>query len=760
MNLNSIKKRVETIATSEKRWPIVVDLSNRSDLADFIEYFSVGDNIILAAEKFCGKDGTFKLEELINTIENNHGVTFVVGLTAFLKLQGESYTKSTLKTLLSKSVGGHLFLVTYQCKNLLKFADSRFVERNQILIADGDTDDTPDICFINPDLRDVITQAYDGFDKIGKAMECIAGNTIYIVTEVTKRHFDKSIYNISQMNNGYDILCEKDSRTKMLPSDFGSAEQWNKVLKEIGDGNWITVVETHFGHISNLADSIGHYSEFDDYSKWLYFAALSLFGCKNNEYLQYATHNSANYSELIRSLYRTLLTVQYTEPRFDKLYAERKEILKYFINDLNDIVAFCKVISVKDKSAIYYLTDLTQPEKEKIIEWLDTYGSGYTASELTSILSTVYPDLADYLSVYRFKNTLLDNYFEDYKYQKIINKILPSFETFVDEQSHELGFVDALKSRTKIVDSLNFNNAHAFFVDALGVEYLGYIQSKCQQYGLLPLISVVKCELPSLTCYNKEFMATFSSNGCPVSDIKTLDEIKHHGEDNFDYEKDKKPVYLLRELEVIDELLKKIRAGINSGQYEKAIVISDHGASRLAVLHETENLWRMATNGVHSGRCCPQNEVDSKPDSAIEAEGYWVLTNYDRFQGSRRANVEVHGGATLEEVTVPIIEIIKKLNNIEAFITDESKIITLAAKEHPIIKIFVGTVSNNISIKINGKYYDANKTEDDYLYVIELPEFTKKGKYLFDIMNGTEMLALEQTFEIRKKGISETSLFD
>ena len=33
------------------------------------------------------------------------------------------------------------------------------------------------------------------------------------------------------------------------------------------------------------------------------------------------------------------------------------------------------------------------------------------------------------------------------------------------------------------------------------------------------------------------------------------------------------------------------------------------------------------------------------------------LPNYDRFKGSRKANVEVHGGATLEEVTVPIIEI-------------------------------------------------------------------------------------------------------
>ena len=245
-----------------------------------------------------------------------------------------------------------------------------------------------------------------------------------------------------------------------------------------------------------------------------------------------------------------------------------------------------------------------------------------------------------------------------------------------------------------------------------------------------------------------------------MSDIKALDEIKHHGEDNYDYQKDKKPIYLIKELEIIDDLLRKIRACLYAGQYQKAIIISDHGASRLAVLHETENLWKMATNGIHSGRCCPQNEIDSKPDFAISEEGFWILPNYDRFQGGRKANVEVHGGAALEEVAVPIIEITKRKEKIEAFITDESKVITLAAKEYPKIKIYVGVISNNISIKLNGCFYDANKTTEDYLYLVELSEYTKKGVYTFDIVDGADTLSSNESFEIKKKGMSETSLFD
>lgn len=761
MNLDSIKKRIGTYLTSDKRWPVIVDFPSREDLTDFIEHFTVGDNKFLSAEKFCGEDGTFKPEEFINTIGNNDGNTFVVGITAFLKLQGEVFTKNTLKSILSKSVNGHIVVVSYQCRNFLKFTDTRFSERNQIYFADGDLDAVSDICLISPALAEAFPGSYVGFDKLGKAYEKQGQETIYITTDVSKSSFEKSLFTVSKMSNSYDILCNKDSRTKTIPSNFGTLAQWNNALKLMSnDGDWSSVVEAQFGSVYNLADSIAQYNEFDDNKKWLYFIALSIFGVKKNAYLQHAVFNSANYREFPKSLFRAILTVDHTDAEFTKLYSERKEILKGFVDSLEEVVDFCKVISVKEESAIYYLTDLTQPEKERIIEWLDAYGQGYSISELASILHIIYPDLADYLSSYRFKNKLLDSYFESYKYQKTINKILPSFELVVDEQSRQLSFVDILPARSSIVDKLDLSNAHAYFFDALGVEYLGYIQARCNKYGLSTNIVCGRCELPSLTCFNKEFVTTCQDKGCVVSDIKSLDEIKHHGEDSFSYEKVKTPVYLISELEKIDDLLKQIRASIYSGHYDKAVIIADHGASRLAVLHESENLWRMATDGIHSGRCCPKNEIDSKPDFAIEADGFWVLANYDRFQGGRRANVEVHGGASLEEVAIPVIEITRKPANIEAFITESSKVITLGAKEIPIIKIYVGVNSSSVAIRIGDKYYDAVKTAEEYLYEIALPECTRKGKYTFDILNGSDTLATNIVFEIKKKGIAEVNLFD
>lgn len=761
MNLSIEKRKISNYLLSNKSWPVFVDLQNKDDLADLLDYFSVGNNVILKAEEFCALDGTFKLEEFYNAISNNKGDTFIVGLTAFLKIQGEAFTQSVLKNIVSKSVSGHIVIVTYQCKNYLKFTDTRYFERGQIIISNNEPDVVPSICLISPQLAGAFNGSYIGFKKVSSAIEESKQETVYIATDIAKKTFPNSVFTLLQMNNGYDILCNRDPRTKTVPPYFGTPDQWNYALKLMGSANsWADIVNMQFSSIANLSQCVKAFTLYDDFKQWLYYISLSIFGAKDNEYLQLSVNNASDYKSLLKSLFRTILTVDRKDGEFEKLYDQRKNIIKDLTDSVSEIIDFCKVSSVKEKDSIYYLTDLTQPEKERIIEWLDCYGQEYQSNELRTILKKVYPDLASYLIDFRYKNTLLDDYFAQYKYQKVINKILPSFESVVDEQSRAFGFVDALKSRTSIVEKIDVTDALAYFVDALGVEYLGYIQEKCLYYGLSLSVICGKCELPSLTPYNKEFVETLNNKGCKIIDIKDLDEIKHHGEDNYDYEKVKTPLYLIKELEIIDNLLKIIKAKIQDGTIKKAIVISDHGASRLAVLHNTENVWKMATTGIHSGRCCPKSDINTKPDFAIEAEGFWVLANYDRFQGGRKANCEVHGGASLEEVAVPIMEITQKKEKVEAFITEPCKTFILGAKEYPEVKIYVAIKSDNISIRLNGEYFDAAPSSEKYIYTVILNGYDKKGTYVFDIFNGAEMIAENQTFEIKRKGMSEHSLFD
>lgn len=761
MNLNEAKARIQNYLKSEKSFPLIVDVQTKQDLNDIIDFFKVGHNEFPNIENLCGQDAVLKLDELYNFVSNNVGNTFITGITGFLKLSGELKTKQSLNTLVTTQISGHVVIFTYQCKNYLKFSDPRIAESGRLVFVDGTPDPVTDLYLIAPPLASAFNGVFQGVEKIGYIIENSTQETTYISTNETKDSFPDSIYHVRQLRNGYDYLCDKDPRTSILPQSFGTADQWNTTLSLMGrDGDWNSVIESEFGSETNLSSALASYPLFNKQKQWLYFIALSICGVKDNEYLQLAVNNAANSDELIKSVYRTILTINKSDAGFNKLYNQRKDIICSLAGNLKEVEDYCKVLSIKGEDAIYYLTDTNQLEKERVITWLDTYGQNYDRSALVSILETVYPDLAKYLSVFRFRNPLLDQYFDAYKYQKVINHILPSFEVMVDEQSTRMDFVTVLKPRSSIVDKLDVKNSRGFFFDALGVEYLAFIQEKCNGYGLSANINCARCELPSLTSFNKEFVDVLIGKGCPVSDIKDLDEIKHHGKDNFDYEKQKTPLYLIRELEIIDELLKKIQAIIFGGQYEKAIIISDHGASRLAVLHKTENIWSMATDGIHSGRCCKVSEIDSKPDFAVEESGFWVLTNYDRFKGSRRANVEVHGGASLEEVAIPIIEITRKPTSVEAFILDTSKLITLGAKEHALIKIYVGIKSNSISIKLNDQYFDAEMTSDPFVYSIDLVDYSKKGKYTFDILNGSDVLAASQQFEIAKKGFTETSLFD
>lgn len=106
----------------------------------------------------------------------------------------------------------------------------------------------------------------------------------------------------------------------------------------------------------------------------------------------------------------------------------------------------------------------------------------------------VYPDLAYYLSSYRYRNEFLNTYFENYKYQKITNRILPSFDKVVEEQAIKMDFVTILKPRTAYVDQLDTQNAQVFFVDAMGVEYFrGTVSSRER----------CRTDRPNYGCYSK-----------------------------------------------------------------------------------------------------------------------------------------------------------------------------------------------------------------------------------------------------------------
>lgn len=213
---------------------------------------------------------------------------------------------------------------------------------------------------------------------------------------------------------------------------------------------------------------------------------------------------------------------------------------------------------------------------------------------------------------------------------------------------------------------------------------------------------------------------------------------------------------MIRELEIIDNVLDNIKLKIGQGQCEKAFMVSDHGASRLAVLHETENIWEMKSKGEHSGRCCPKTEADVQSEFATEEDGFWVLANYDRFKGGRKANVEVHGGATLEEVVVPIIEIYKLAGDIEVSIIE--KIIIVSFRKKAAIRLFSNTKLQNVTVQVDGGDFYEAKEQDDNMYLVEMPKLKKVKRYNVDVFASNNLIASGLSFEIKKESSQEKDL--
>jgi hypothetical protein len=122
---------------------------------------------------------------------------------------------------------------------------------------------------------------------------------------------------------------------------------------------------------------------------------------------------------------------------------------------------------------------------------------------------------------------------------------------------------------------------------------------------------------------------------------------------------------------------------------------------------------------------------------AAEENGYLVLADYGRFKGSRAANVEVHGGASLEEVVIPIIELSLKDGKVTVELVNETVIIDFRTGIE--IKLFFNTHVQEASLVVKGKQYQAIQTDDNH-YSVKLPDIKRAGDYPADVYAGDDLI--------------------
>ena len=169
----------------------------------------------------------------------------------------------------------------------------------------------------------------------------------------------------------------------------------------------------------------------------MYFILFKLYSAPNSPCLKLAVELSDTCDELLKNIYQGLLKLSPRDEIYWEYYNERKYFIKLIGCSDVEINDYCKWVLSKGKEAIYYLTDMTVTEINLIFTLLNNYGKDYSKPELLGILSHIYQDLYQYLLPYNYKNDLLNNYFTDYKYQKVINFITPEFLELVEEQARK-----------------------------------------------------------------------------------------------------------------------------------------------------------------------------------------------------------------------------------------------------------------------------------------------------------------------------------
>ncbi|MBR3745860.1 MAG: BREX-4 system phosphatase PglZ, partial [Selenomonadaceae bacterium] len=352
-----------------------------------------------------------------------------------------------------------------------------------------------------------------------------------------------------------------------------------------------------------------------------------------NEYEQFAFEQSANFEEFERNIFHALLKVNPSLREFDKLYRSRKSLVAGDEKYLSSYIEAAKALGT---DGLHYLTDNTLLEFRAAIELVE-----FAANR--SVLEKNFPAARKYLEDYDFGDERLTKYFRRYKELKLLNIISEEFLLQVAQNS-TTRIYNEQETRQAVLEQTG--GGKLYWLDGLSVDFLSYIKLRLSEMGFRAKIRTARAELPTLTSVNKNFYEEWPWEKFPKNE--RLDKLRHGTR--------KVMVYFCDELFIIDEALNEMTSALKSGETSKVILTSDHGSSRGAVICRGQTI-KLQSTGEHGGRCCKIDERDAKPNCAVAANGYYSLTNYDRIQGGRLESVEMHGGATLEEVLVPVIEI-------------------------------------------------------------------------------------------------------
>jgi len=388
-----------------------------------------------------------------------------------------------------------------------------------------------------------------------------------------------------------------------------------------------------------------------------------------------------------------------------------------------------------DKFKIY-LTGTTPYEKKWIIENIEKIEN----------LTDLYPELAHYLNDVDYKNitpeqSWIVEYFKEYRLSRL--KESPNeklLEILNEKNKNEESFYNWYYSFKK-VDYYLKNDFKKFWIDALSLEFLPLIVKLLEEKGYNVDFDIAVSNLPTTTEFNK------------FEGIERIDDL-----DNFIHNRPTKTAFpkLIQEIEIVKKIIEKILIK----DEKEFMIISDHGFTSFAnknIQKQKIPQIKVMESNIRYGILEKNIELNIKEDlithKADNGSVYVITLKYTSF--SYPSSLETHGGATPEEVLVPVIYAYKTTTEDIEFPYEIEIINPEISIRNPILYFrIVPKPTLQIVVKYKGKSLQPVYIKEKKYYQIDLSDF-KPGSY--------ELIFLIGNHEIKEKiiikgGIKEQEL--
>lgn len=460
-------------------------------------------------------------------------------------------------------------------------------------------------------------------------------------------------FSIEVFNSAFELLRVYVNGGDKLRPEWGNTEQWSWLLSIAKKHEYLNSL---FLRVFNLAsfdvmDILKKWQEYDEHEKW-----LAWIWCKLEQpggYLKYIFKNNSSYVSLQEDLLISVFDIDETNQEVEKsILRERKRILECF--DLRYIPQkFWDRFNAEGDSVrrLKYLTCITFEEKCKAIEIVrELLKNNIDMGQWYDYLAIIYPELAYYMCTANYDNPDISNYFRNYIEAKLEDEVTDKIQQLAqDAASRQLLW--GISPRNSLLERVS-NGCIVYWADGMGAEWLGLIEGILRnEYGnyVEYEYKIARANLPTVTRENKGWETTGGYKG-----YKDYDKKVHDYECTY-------PKYIVEEFEHIRNIIKNAVDLLNRSS--SVIITADHGSSRLAAIDKRESIT--VPDGIVAekhGRYCINdgslNAVNYK--DCIEHDDKLIFTTHRRFNTRGHVQGEIHGGATLEEVLIPIIILRKK----------------------------------------------------------------------------------------------------